>query len=83
MRIWIIQAQENPADSQYINRRLWRSNTLCEYLADSGHTVFRWRSAFSHQSKKFLAYSSSTIPYDNYFQILLFPLTKSMLESHE
>lgn len=69
MNIWIIQAQENPAEDRSINgRRQWRSNTLAEVLADKGHEVVRWRSAFSHQAKHFLAKRNSSVTYDNYTQ---------------
>lgn len=67
MRFWIIQAQENPPQLRAsLNRRLWRSNTLSEELADRGHTVIRWRSTFSHQQKKQLRTESSTECLENY-----------------
>lgn len=69
MSYWIIQAQENPAEPRSVTgRREWRSNTLSETLADRGHDVVRWRSAFSHQSKKFLANGNVVKAHDNYTQ---------------
>lgn len=69
MSFWIVQAQENPAEPRsVIGRREWRSNMLAETLADRGHGVVRWRSAFSHQSKKFLANGNIAIAHDNYTQ---------------
>jgi len=69
MSYWIIQAQENQAEPRVqMNRREWRSNTLAETLADRGHKVVRWRSAFSHQSKSFLADGNVEHPHDNYIQ---------------
>jgi len=37
------------------SHRLWRSNTLSEYLASRGHQVVRWRSSFDHYKKRPLA----------------------------
>lgn len=69
LEYWIVQAQENPAGPrEKIGRREWRSNTLCETLADRGHKVVRWRSAFSHQAKVFLASGNTSEPHDNYVQ---------------
>lgn len=69
MSFWIIQAQENPAEPRsVIGRREWRSNSLAETLADRGHDVVRWRSAFSHQSKQFLANGDFVQLHDNYTQ---------------
>ncbi len=68
MQFWIIHAQENPAEPRDVaKRREWRSNTLSETLADRGHEVIRWRSAFSHQAKTYLAQGSLKAPHDNYF----------------
>ena len=68
MNFWIIQAQENPAESKQIsNRREWRSNTLSEVLADRGHYVVRWRSSFSHQKKEQLVNGSVFEEKENYF----------------
>lgn len=67
MEYWIVQAQENPAAPRTdLLRREWRSNTLSETLADRGHDVVRWRSAFSHQSKTFLAQGNVAVAHDNY-----------------
>lgn len=67
LEYWIVQAQENPAvPRNEPGRREWRSNSLSETLADRGHDVVRWRSAFSHQSKTFLASGNVAIPHDNY-----------------
>ncbi len=46
----------------------WRSNSLAETLADRGHDVVRWRSAFSHQAKSFLASGNTDQKHDNYVQ---------------
>lgn len=68
MQFWIIHAQENPAEPRdIVKRREWRSNTLSETLSDRGHEVIRWRSAFSHQAKEYLAQGSQKVPHDNYF----------------
>jgi glycosyltransferase involved in cell wall biosynthesis len=68
MNFWVIHAQENPAAPRaQQNRREWRSNTLCEHLADRGHHVVRWRSSFSHQAKRQLSDGSVLEPIDNYF----------------
>ncbi len=68
MNFWVIHAQENPAAPRaQQNRREWRSNTLCEHLADRGHDVVRWRSSFSHQAKRQLSNGSVKEPIDNYF----------------
>ena len=68
MNFWVIHAQENPpAPRTQKNRREWRSNTLCEYLADRGHHVTRWRSSFSHQAKKQISDGSVIESVDNYF----------------
>jgi glycosyltransferase involved in cell wall biosynthesis len=68
LTFWIIQAQENPAESREVSgRREWRSNTLAEHLADQGHDVIRWRSAFSHNKKVMLAEGNELIPHDNYY----------------
>jgi glycosyltransferase involved in cell wall biosynthesis len=67
LEYWIVQAQENPAAPRSdFSRREWRSNTLSETLADRGHEVVRWRSAFSHQSKTLLETGNVSIPHDNY-----------------
>jgi glycosyltransferase involved in cell wall biosynthesis len=67
LTFWIIQAQENPADSRDIlGRREWRSNTLAEHLADRGHDVTRWRSAFSHNKKSMLVSGNELVRHDNY-----------------
>lgn len=69
MNFWIIQSQENPAEPRSTKgRRLWRSNTLSEVLADRGHSVERWRSSFSHQSKTTLYNHNFYKPHDNYIQ---------------
>lgn len=69
MEYWIIQAQENPAAPRdEPGRREWRSNTLAETLADRTHDVVRWRSAFSHQAKEFLAAGNTSQRHDNYTQ---------------
>ena len=69
MMFWLVQAQENPAEPRNISgRRKWRSNTLAETLADRGHDVMRWRSAFSHQAKRFLAQGNTSESHDNYTQ---------------
>lgn len=68
MQFWVIKAQENPAeDRSVIGRREWRSNSICEILADKGHEVYRWRSAFSHQRKEFSANGSVKLRHDNYW----------------
>ncbi len=68
MNFWVIHAQENPAAPRaQKNRREWRSNTLCEHLADRGHHVVRWRSSFSHQAKRQISDGSVMEPVDNYF----------------
>lgn len=67
MNLWIVQAQENPAQERsIIGRRQWRSNSLCEVLSDQNHTVTRWRSSFSHQAKEQLVIGSQRIAHDNY-----------------
>lgn len=69
MRFWIVQAQENPAVARSVRgRRMWRSNTLAEILADGGNDVVRWRSAFSHQAKIFLSQGNYAETHDNYVQ---------------
>ncbi len=69
MKFWVIHAQENPpAPRTQKNRREWRSNTLCEHLADRGHHVTRWRSSFSHQLKRQISDGSVNEPVDNYFR---------------
>lgn len=69
MKFWIVQAQENPAAPRSTRaRRIWRSNALAETLADNGHDVVRWRSAFSHQAKRFLTDGNHAAPHDNYMQ---------------
>lgn len=66
---WIIQAQENPAEPRsQKGRKEWRSNTLSENLADRGHQVIRWRSAFSHNKKVMLSNGNSIQHFDNYYQ---------------
>ncbi|QDS87041.1 putative glycosyl transferase [Rosistilla ulvae] len=67
MKFWVIHAQENPPESkQVLGRREWRSNTLAEYLAERGHEVTRWRSAFSHQSKLMLTEGSALERFEGY-----------------
>lgn len=67
MHFWIVNAQEHPAEPrQVVKRREWRSNTLSETLADRGHEVVRWRSAFSHHTKDYLSQGSRKVPHDNY-----------------
>lgn len=67
MEIWVVNAQENPPFPRDVKgRRMWRSNTLCEVLADRGHSVIRWRASFSHQAKKQLVSQSTLVPTDNY-----------------
>lgn len=69
MSFWIVQAQENPAAARNTpGRREWRSNTLAETLSDRGHDVVRWRSAFSHQAKEYLAHGNVAEPHDTYTQ---------------
>ena len=69
MKVWIVNAQENPPEPRLkIGRRLWRSNSLCEVLADRGHSVIRWRSSFSHQKKQQLSEGSKIVKLDNYQQ---------------
>jgi glycosyltransferase involved in cell wall biosynthesis len=66
--IWLIQAQENPADSRSLyGRRQWRTNTLAEHLADRGQHVIRWRSAFSHNKKVMLVNGNKLLRHDNYW----------------
>ncbi|MEL7185898.1 MAG: glycosyltransferase family 4 protein [Pseudomonadota bacterium] len=67
MNLWIIHAQENPAEPRHLeNRREWRSNSIAEELADRGHDVTRWRSSFSHQAKTQLVANSEAVPAENY-----------------
>ena len=69
MKIWVVNAQENPPEPRSkIGRRQWRSNSLSEELADRGHSVIRWRSSFSHQKKQQLAEKSAIEKLDNYQQ---------------
>ena len=69
MKIWIVNAQENPPEPRSkIGRRQWRSNSLSEELADRGHIVIRWRSSFSHQKKQQLVDKSVLVSLDNYQQ---------------
>jgi glycosyltransferase involved in cell wall biosynthesis len=69
MKIWIVNAQENPPEPRSkIGRRQWRSNSLSETLADRGHNVIRWRSSFSHQKKQQLVDESALVKLDNYQQ---------------
>lgn len=72
MNFWIIHAQENPAEARSQRfRKCWRSNSLAEQLADSGHSVIRWRSAFSHNKKEFFPVQNVPIKYDNYQELYL------------
>lgn len=72
MEYWIIHAQENPAAPRdEPGRRQWRSNMLAETFADRGHDVVRWRSAFSHQAKEFLALGNVAQQHENYTQRFL------------
>src|SRR4051812_29066289 len=67
MEFWIIHAQEPIADPRSVeSRRLWRSNMIAETLADRGHEVVRWRSAFNHYRKTFLNPGSGSATVDGY-----------------
>lgn len=72
MKFWIIHAQEPlPQPSHMAARRLWRTNTIAEMLADRGHQVLRWRSGFSHYEKRYLAQGSPRERFEGYeFQFL-------------
>ena len=73
MKIWIINAQENPPEPiSKIGRRQWRSNSLSETLANRGHDVIRWRSSFSHQKKEQLSSQSSSIRVNNFNQQFIY-----------
>ena len=73
MKIWLVNAQENPAEPRSkVGRRQWRSNSLSEELADRGHSVIRWRSSFSHQKKQQLADQSTLVNLDNYQQQFIY-----------
>ncbi|MFK7848606.1 MAG: glycosyltransferase family 4 protein [Rhodothermales bacterium] len=81
LKVWIVNAQENPPQDRSVpGRRQWRSNTLCERLADRGHEVIRWRSSFSHRKKVQLVEKSEKQTTDNYqHQYILSPEYKSHL----
>jgi hypothetical protein len=72
MNFWIIHAQEPlPQPSSVNTRRLWRSNTIAEMLANRGHRVVRWRSGFSHYEKRYLIKGSARERFEGYeFQFL-------------
>jgi glycosyltransferase involved in cell wall biosynthesis len=73
MKIWIVNAQENPPEPRSkIGRRQWRSNSLSEVLSDRGHSVIRWRSSFSHQKKQQLTDKSEIVKLDNYQQQFIY-----------
>jgi glycosyltransferase involved in cell wall biosynthesis len=72
MNFWVIHAQEPlPQPRSMATRRLWRSNTIAEMLADRGHEVVRWRSGYSHYEKRYLVRGSPREERDGYsFQFL-------------
>lgn len=66
MKYWLIHAQEPLPQARSVqSRRLWRTNTIAEMLADRGHQVLRWRSAFSHYEKRPLVEGSVRARFDN------------------
>ncbi len=75
MKFWVIHAQEPPPQPSHIeSRRLWRSNTIAELLAQRGHDVVRWRSGFSHYEKRYLVEGSPTATFEQHeFQYLSGP----------
>lgn len=58
MRVWLVQLGEPLPDEG--GARLYRCGLLAGRLADAGHAVTWWTSAFSHQRKQFRAPEHAT-----------------------